>query len=346
MFIIVLVASLPSILFDSILQSQADPSVPTELLAIYEELSASVTACVASGYEYAKNEVERIISESGYDHELSAAATIDNVMENAELDICYILAAYSVSMEQQGTTKADMEAKLNAVVALMYPVTYEVREETVTVPPEVEGGEATEKTIEYVVCTIHPFDSSVILTAFGIDVNAPYGELGISTGVAIDNMAMALKNTIFGVTGGINNTHGLIVELTADDNTPFVGGSFSSPIPGWEGLISSEFGTGYVGHTGMDIAVPTGTEVRAAASGKVLIARTGYTGYGFYAVLYHGGGMATLYAHNSQLLVSEGQEVSKGEVIALSGSTGRSTGPHVHFEVIVDGVPENPRLHL
>jgi murein DD-endopeptidase MepM/ murein hydrolase activator NlpD len=147
--------------------------------------------------------------------------------------------------------------------------------------------------------------------------------------------------------GGSNGTHARITEMTAGDKTDFVGGDFISPIPGsWQGLVSCEFGTGYAGHAGMDLAVPVGTEVRAIAAGKVLYTKMGTTGYGYHVVINHGGGIVTLYAHNSQILVSEGQTVAQGEVIALSGRTGRSTGPHVHLEVVVDGVPMNPRNYL
>ena len=147
--------------------------------------------------------------------------------------------------------------------------------------------------------------------------------------------------------GGSNGTHARIAELTADDDTPFVGGDFVSPIAGdWRGLVSCEFGTGYVGHTGMDIAIPTGTEVRAVAAGKVLYTKMSSGGYGYHVVINHGGGIVTLYAHNSRILVSEGQTVAHGQVIALSGSTGNSTGPHLHIEFIVDGVPQNPRSYL
>ena len=147
--------------------------------------------------------------------------------------------------------------------------------------------------------------------------------------------------------GGSNGTHARIAELIADDDTPFVGGDFVSPIAGdWRGLVSCEFGTGYVGHTGMDIAIPTGTEVRAVAAGKVLYTKMSSGGYGYHVVINHGGGIVTLYAHNSRILVSEGQTVAQGQTIALSGSTGNSTGPHLHIEFIVDGVPQNPRSYL
>lgn len=147
--------------------------------------------------------------------------------------------------------------------------------------------------------------------------------------------------------GGSNGTHARIAELTADDDTPFVGGDYTSPIArDWRGLVSCEFGTGYVGHTGMDIAIPIGTEIRAVAAGKVLYTKMSNSGYGYHVVINHGGGIATLYAHNSRILVSEGQTVTQGQTIALSGSTGNSTGPHLHIEFIVDGTPRNPRSYL
>lgn len=99
-------------------------------------------------------------------------------------------------------------------------------------------------------------------------------------------------------------------------------------------------------HTGIDIPVPTGTPVHAADSGTVLL--TGYmpSGYGNYLVIYHGNDISTLYAHNSSLAVSQGQSVSKGQVVAYSGSTGWSTGPHCHFEVRVNRIPVNPMGYL
>ncbi len=94
-------------------------------------------------------------------------------------------------------------------------------------------------------------------------------------------------------------------------------------------------------HNGIDIGARTGANIIAANSGTVII--TGYsTGYGNRVVIDHGGGIATLYAHASKILVKKGQHVDKGEVIALIGSTGWSTGPHLHFEVVVDGVKIDP----
>jgi murein DD-endopeptidase MepM/ murein hydrolase activator NlpD len=94
-------------------------------------------------------------------------------------------------------------------------------------------------------------------------------------------------------------------------------------------------------HAGVDFAAPTGTSVQAAYSGTVLI--TGwYGGYGRVVVIDHGGGMSTLYGHLSSVLVATGQTVSAGQVIGRVGSTGYSTGPHLHYEVRRDGRPVSP----
>ncbi|MGH8071547.1 MAG: peptidoglycan DD-metalloendopeptidase family protein [Candidatus Entotheonellia bacterium] len=116
-----------------------------------------------------------------------------------------------------------------------------------------------------------------------------------------------------------------------------------------EGPLTSPFGErdhvmgggGTQFHAGIDISVPTGTPVQAAQEGIVVFA--GYNGaYGKAVKLDHPNGLSTLYAHNSRILVHVGQTVKAGQVICLSGSTGRSTGPHLHFEVHKDGLPVDP----
>lgn len=94
-------------------------------------------------------------------------------------------------------------------------------------------------------------------------------------------------------------------------------------------------------HTGVDISVPTGTSVHAAADG--VVSRACYNrAYGYMVVIQHNGGYSTLYGHNSRLLVSTGQQVKQGQVIAKSGSTGWSTGPHCHYQLMKNGTPINP----
>ncbi|HEX3043872.1 MAG TPA: peptidoglycan DD-metalloendopeptidase family protein [Bacillota bacterium] len=98
-------------------------------------------------------------------------------------------------------------------------------------------------------------------------------------------------------------------------------------------------------HNGQDIAVPKGTSVKAADDGIVVVSGN-QGGYGLFIAIDHGAGISTCYGHNSRLLVSVGEKVTKGQVIAKSGSTGLSTGPHVHFEVRIQGVPVNPLPYL
>ncbi|MBC8342509.1 MAG: peptidoglycan DD-metalloendopeptidase family protein [Bacteroidetes bacterium] len=94
-------------------------------------------------------------------------------------------------------------------------------------------------------------------------------------------------------------------------------------------------------HAGIDIGSPYGTSVKAAAGGKVI--QAGYFGgYGYSIIIYHGGGYATWYAHLSSINVSLGQMVERGSVIGRVGSTGFSTGPHLHFEIRINGAPQNP----
>ncbi len=98
-------------------------------------------------------------------------------------------------------------------------------------------------------------------------------------------------------------------------------------------------------HTGIDLAAPTGTPVRATADG--VIESAGWAGdYGKLVIVDHGNGLQTYYAHLSQFLVVPGQEVRRGQVIALSGGTGRATGPHMHYEVRLGGTPVNPYKYL
>ncbi|MBU0613913.1 peptidoglycan DD-metalloendopeptidase family protein [Patescibacteria group bacterium] len=98
-------------------------------------------------------------------------------------------------------------------------------------------------------------------------------------------------------------------------------------------------------HSGLDIAAPNGTPVKAAAPGIVAWTRTG-SSYGNYIMIIHEGGMATLYAHMSAFNVAAEQYVERGQVIGFEGSTGFSTGPHLHFEVRLNGIPVDPQAYL
>jgi murein DD-endopeptidase MepM/ murein hydrolase activator NlpD len=98
-------------------------------------------------------------------------------------------------------------------------------------------------------------------------------------------------------------------------------------------------------HSGLDIAADYGDTV-VAADGGVVVHADWLGGYGKAVIIEHSNGLQTLYGHNSELVVSEGQAVSKGQMIARAGSTGYSTGPHVHFEVRQGGSPVDPTGYL
>jgi len=132
---------------------------------------------------------------------------------------------------------------------------------------------------------------------------------------------------------------------------PYQGGKFAWPCPA-SSRITSNYGYRYLFgvrefHTGIDIGASKGTNIVAAESGTVILANYGWNGgYGNYIIINHGNGITTRYAHSSKLYVSAGQTVTKGQVIAAVGSTGNSTGPHLHFEVRKNGSHTNPLNYL
>ena len=299
---IVMIVSLPSILMNAVFGldgTAVDMENPVTLQESYNEMSGAVSDVVDQGYNRALEKVEQIIQDGGYDYDLSMEALINYAQSSAGYDVSYILAAYSASLQQQGTSEADMVAKLEAVMDDMFPVTYEEKQQerlipvsyttyqavtltvvtsqtqtgtidgtpqyryttesrtyyepagvqtseepvtttaynpvTVSLPVYSDGtvtgtSEATyyeaagsvtlnpeTEIIRYVECTIHPFDESVIIDAFGIDEDATCDQFGITYAEAIDNMAKALKMTLYGAASS-----GEAVELTDAELIAFV----------------------------------------------------------------------------------------------------------------------------
>lgn len=132
------------------------------------------------------------------------------------------------------------------------------------------------------------------------------------------------------------NTSGKVVNL---------GISLVRPV---SGVVTSRFGSRWGrSHRGIDVGAPKGTTIVAAASGTVTLSQYGYGGgYGNHVIISHGNGVSTLYGHCTSLLVSSGQHVSQGQAIATVGSTGNSTGNHLHLEIRVNGVAQNPQNYL
>lgn len=142
----------------------------------------------------------------------------------------------------------------------------------------------------------------------------------------------------------------IVKTQSLNRNLRYTGGRFLWPTT--SNLITSYFGyrvhpiygtTRF--HSGIDIGAPYGAPIYAAENGQVIFA-SWYGGYGYCIIIDHGDGVSTLYAHCSSIIVKAGQYVSKGQVIGYVGSTGNSTGPHLHFEVRINGNPVNPFNYL
>ena len=123
------------------------------------------------------------------------------------------------------------------------------------------------------------------------------------------------------------------------------------PLPaGTKYVITTYFGgtdaVHATAHKGIDYGAPHGTSILAAKSGTVVYAGNNGNGYGYHVIINHGNGMRTVYAHASRLLVKKGETVTQGQIIAKVGSTGYSTGPHLHFEVIINGRYMNPAIYV
>jgi murein DD-endopeptidase MepM/ murein hydrolase activator NlpD len=185
----------------------------------------------------------------------------------------------------------------------------------------------------------------------------------IDTRVGYDNTRAGKRNALMSVRGERHQLEGALsrmkktqARIQAILNPPSSGMLPAGPIRGgsgsmvWpiNGVLTSPFcerRSWESCHPGIDLAAPTGTPIRAADGGRVAIAGpTG--GYGNYTCIQHSASLSTCYGHQSSIGVSVGQQVSKGQVIGAVGSTGFSTGPHLHFEVRINGAVTNPMAYL
>ena len=166
----------------------------------------------------------------------------------------------------------------------------------------------------------------------------------------------AVAITIRAVLDGRALDTAALLRHALDSGSAAAAGGWTRPVDG--AFVSQPFGcTSYAmepvdracpsghTHTGIDLAVAAGTPVHAALDGVAHVVVSA-TGYGLHVVLDHGDGLTTLYGHLESVSVRDGDEVAAGDVIGLVGSTGNSTGPHLHFEVRRDGIPEDPALDV
>lgn len=287
---VVILSSLPPIIIKSLFGIDGEkPDENTTIESVFSEMSEYVVKAVDEGYDYAIDKVDKLIEKGGYDYELSKEAINNMASGSAGYDVCYILAAYSVSKGIKDISKDDMISKLGKVKEKMFLVTteekvgvkqipaeyhtykevkvkvavkegdtyktedktlYEVDEtkesnkeieidayKAVEVETPVYSGSTitgtekktyyekngketikpTEEEVKYLECTIHPFDNTVIASAFGIKLDAIYGMLSITYSEVIENMASTLKRFVYSVTGG-----GESVPLTDAELIEFV----------------------------------------------------------------------------------------------------------------------------
>lgn len=173
-----------------------------------------------------------------------------------------------------------------------------------------------------------------------------YGEVAVEASLIRENGVVINKTVVS--EDVVVEPEDEVVYVGIKDPPPRMGtGVLGYPLPYYE-YVSSEFGDTlyrYFPHTGIDLVCSVGTEVYAADGGTVVA--SGWSGsYGYRVLIDHGGNIETLYAHCSGVIVDVGEQVYQGQVIGYSGNTGYSTGPHLHFEVRLNGVYQNPRYYL
>jgi murein DD-endopeptidase MepM/ murein hydrolase activator NlpD len=158
---------------------------------------------------------------------------------------------------------------------------------------------------------------------------------------------IAWAETMYSFLAGVEPNSSYEIGLISDAD-------FINPLPiAWRGVVTSEFGYRLdpisgdpSNHTGIDFAAARGTDIRAVKGGTVVSVVHGETDYGYFVKISHGGGLETMYAHCNATLVAVGDEVEQGDIVGKVGSTGKSTGNHLHFEVRINGRAVNPRPWL
>ena len=186
LILIITIVSLPSIVFGGI-------SGKNSFLDSYDDLSVSINNTINDAYDSTLERIVDALTGSTFDLVLSLANIVDNTRKEQSYDVCYILASYSVAMNQQNTSKSNLLEKMNSVSDRMFPVSYEER----TLKRQVVNplGEILFETVDYLVCTISPFDDSVLLDAFNLDLDAEFS-YGISNREYVDYLTDSLRKTL------------------------------------------------------------------------------------------------------------------------------------------------------
>ena len=186
LILIITIVSLPSIIIQGIVGDNS-------FLEAYEDLSSSIDNTINTAYEATIEKVQNYIRGSAFDITLSLSNIVDNTKKAQAYDVCYILASYSVSMNQQGTSKDNLLEKMTSVSDKMFPVSYEEKSLTRKIIGPL--GVILLETVDYLVCTISPFDDGVLLEAFNLDLDAEYNA-GMSNREYVEHITESLRKTL------------------------------------------------------------------------------------------------------------------------------------------------------
>ena len=346
---------LPSVIFNGVMDSPDDPDsfILNNDVAVAENVIAikdRIGAVLQQDYEDTLTAIETARASQTY------SDVTDPVAGDVTFDTLSILSMYCAHTGAADYTQIsidDLEKQVKDHQGSYY--SYTTSTETRTVTEEVPAEDGTTIEVEsQQTFTVY----TVAYAGEGYFANTVWALTDDEKSQASD-YAANLTLYLYDLKGreGISILDELDAYLQAHPSTGVVSGEFGNPFndPNWRTHISSPFGhradVGLAGrdttdHKGLDIAMPYGTPILAVQGGTVVTAKYGNS-YGNYVVIDHGGGLSTLYAHCSQLLVSVGDVVSKYDTIAKVGSTGDSTGNHLHIGVIYNGdfVDPSPYLH-
>jgi len=326
----IFILSLPSVIFNG-LDNKKGLNDNYELTSNVEKISAELSNVLVQAYENIKAEVQAETEDKEY------TKIVDNVKGQVDSDKNLIYSQYSVSESYSNISINGFIDVINKNKDKFYSYSVHTEEKEIS----------EEESITYTIYTISYVGEDYLADhIFKLSDNQKE-----QAKLLAKNLTTFLKENDSYVQ--INNLHKKIAELLKDDVSIIESDNFSSPLKNikWKSVITSRFGKrilrGKVNyHTGLDMGVIEGSEVCAIMSGKVIIANTGDTGYGNYIVINHGSGFVSLYAHLSKIMINEGDCIVKGDTIGKSGNTGNSTGPHLHLEIIKNGLLVDPEKYL